>query len=184
MYGFLSQYVRYAIGDHTTPPMIRPAAAPVSGVRAFAGWRRMTERNHENQAVVRVVFEGFNAGDVERVAALCAPDFTLHDIPAGPTLRGPAGMRLWLQTWLEAAPDAHAKLERIFGQGDWVATEHHGTATHTGPLRRPTGEIPATGRALDLWFSENCEVRGGKLRQMRAYYDGAAVMRQLGLLPE
>jgi ketosteroid isomerase-like protein len=141
----------------------------------------MTERNQENQAVVRVVFEGFNAGDVERVAALCAPDFTLHDMPAGPRSVRPAGMRLWLQTWLDAAPDAHAALERIFGQGDWVATEHHGTATHTGPLRTPTGEIPATGRALDLWFSENFEVRGGKLRQMRAY-DDAAVMRQLGLL--
>ena len=54
----------------------------------------MSESSNANLDVVRVVFEGFNAGDVERVAALCAPDFALHDIPAGLTLRGPAGMRL------------------------------------------------------------------------------------------
>jgi steroid delta-isomerase-like uncharacterized protein len=134
--------------------------------------------------LVGIVFEGFNARDVDRVAAICAEDFTLEDIPAGLTLHGPAGMRLWLQTWIDAAPDAWATVERIFGEGSWVATEHHGTATHTGPLRTPTGEIPPTGRRLDLWFSENFEVRDGKLRRMRAYYDGAAVMRQLGLLPE
>ena len=132
--------------------------------------------------LVRTVFEGFNRRDVERVARICADDFTLEDIPAGLTLRGPDGMRLWLQTWIDAAPDADAALERIFGEGEWVATEHHGTATHTGPLRTPTGEIPPTGRTLDLWFSENFEVRDGKLRRMRVYYDGAAVMRQLGVI--
>ena len=135
------------------------------------------------QDLVRVVFEGFNSRDVDRIARICADDFLLEDIPAGMTLRGPDGMRLWLQTWLDASADAHAALERIFGEGDWVATEHHGTATHTGPLRTPTGEIPPTGRQLDLWFSENFEVRDGKLRRMRIYYDGAAVMRQLGLMP-
>lgn len=144
----------------------------------------MSEQNRHNQELVRVVFAGFNDRDVERAAALCGDDFVLEDIPAGMTLRGPDGMRLWLQTWLDAAPDAHAALERIFGDGDWVTTEHHGTATHTGPLRTPTGEIPPTGRPLDLWFSENFEVRSGKLRRMRVYYDGAAVMRQLGLWPE
>jgi hypothetical protein len=37
MYGFLSQYVRNAIDACKSPPMIRAAAAPVSGVRAFGG---------------------------------------------------------------------------------------------------------------------------------------------------
>jgi steroid delta-isomerase-like uncharacterized protein len=134
--------------------------------------------------LVRTVFDGFNDRDVERAATVCAEDFILEDIPAGLTLRGPDGMRLWLRTWVDAAPDARAVVERIFGEGDWVATEHHGIATHTGPLRTPTGEIPPTGRSLDLWFSENFEVRDGALRRMRVFYDGATVMRQLGLLPE
>ena len=137
----------------------------------------------ENKAVVRAVFDGFNARDLDRVAAVCAEDFVLEDLPAGLTLRGPEGMRQWLRTWIDAASDAHAKLERVVGEGEWVATEHHGTATHTGPLRTPGGEVPPTGRRLDLWFSENFQLRDGKLVRMRVYYDGATVLRQLGLMP-
>lgn len=136
-----------------------------------------------NKALVRVVFDGFNARDLDRVAAICADDFILEDLAAGLTLHGPDGMRQWLQTWLDAAPDAHATLERIFGEAEWVATEHHGTATHTGPLLTPGGTIPPTGRRIDLWVSENYQVRDGTLTRLRIYYDGAAVLRQLGPIP-
>ncbi len=44
--------------------------------------------------LVRTVFDGFNAGDVGRVAAICADDVVLEGIPAGLTLRGPEGMRI------------------------------------------------------------------------------------------
>lgn len=137
----------------------------------------------EHKALVRVIFDGFNRRALDRVAAICADDFVLEDLPAGHALRGPEGLRQWLQTWVDAAPDAHTRLERIFGEDDWVATEHHGTATHTGPLRTPLGEIPPTGRTIDLWFSENFQVRDGKLVRMRVYYDGATLLRQLGLMP-
>jgi steroid delta-isomerase-like uncharacterized protein len=136
-----------------------------------------------NKDVVRVIFDGFNSGDIDRVAAICADDFVLEDVPAGLTLKGPEGMRAWLGNWLTAAPDAHADLQVIYGEGDLVATEHHGTATHTGPLGLPDGgTLPPTGRRLDLWFGEFYKLRDGKLVSMRAYYDLATVLRQLGLM--
>jgi steroid delta-isomerase-like uncharacterized protein len=135
------------------------------------------------KSVVRTIFTGFNARDVESVAAVTADDFELEDIPAGLTLRGPDGMRSWLTNWITAAPDAYADLRWIISEGDWVATEHFGTATHTGPLQTPNGELPATQRKLEIWFAENYEVRDGKLRKMRVFYDGAGVLRQLGLIP-
>lgn len=136
-----------------------------------------------NKNVVRVIFDGFNSGDVERVASICADDFVLEDIPAGLVLHGPDGMRAWLGNWLTAAPDAHADLQVIYGEGERIATEHHGTATHTGPMMLPDGStLPATGRKIDLWFGEFYTLRDGKLTSMRAYYDLATVMRQLGLM--
>jgi steroid delta-isomerase-like uncharacterized protein len=135
-----------------------------------------------NQALIRTIFDGFNARDLDRVAAICAEDFTLEDLPAGMTLRGPDGMRGWLQNWITAAPDSHAEVSLIFGEGEHVATEHFGTATHTGPLQTPNGELPPAGARLEIWFSENYVVRDGKLVSMRVFYDGAAVLRQLGLL--
>ena len=38
-------------------------------------------RTSQNADVVRIVFDGFNAGDVERVARICADDFTLRLSP-------------------------------------------------------------------------------------------------------
>jgi predicted ester cyclase len=132
--------------------------------------------------VVRVVFTGFNSRNLDQVASIVTDDFELEDIPAGLVLRGPDGMKAWLGNWVTAAPDAFADLRWIISDGDSVATEHFGTATHTGPLQTPNGELPATGRRIELWFAENYLVRDGKLAKMRVFYDGAAVLRQLGLL--
>ena len=141
-----------------------------------------TTTTQANKDLVRGIFDGFNARQLDRVAALCADDFTLEDLPAGITLRGPAGMRGWLQNWATASSDACADLRLIFGEGEHIATEHFGTATHDGPLQTPNGELPPTGAKLEIWFSENYVVRNGKLVSMRVFYDGAGVLRQLGLL--
>ena len=45
----------------------------------------------DTKAIVRVVFDRFNAREVDRVAAICADEFLLEDLPAGLTLHGPAG---------------------------------------------------------------------------------------------
>jgi hypothetical protein len=59
--------------------------------------------------------------DGDRDAAVCADDFTLEDIPAGLTRRGSDGMRLWLQTWIDAAPDAHAaRVVRAHCKESWL----------------------------------------------------------------
>lgn len=135
------------------------------------------------KSVVRTIFTGFNSRDIDSVVAVTGDDFELEDIPAGMTLKGPEGMRAWLTNWIVAAPDAYADLRWIIADGESVATEHFGTATHTGPLQTPNGELPATNRRLEIWFAENYEVRDGKLRKMRVFYDGAGVLRQLGLIP-
>ena len=48
----------------------------------------------DNKEVVRVIFDGFNSRDLDRVAAICSDDFVLEDLPAGVTLRGPDGMSI------------------------------------------------------------------------------------------
>jgi predicted ester cyclase len=66
--------------------------------------------------------------------------------------------------------------------GDRAASEHTGRGTHTGPLAGPTGELPPTGRRFELRSAELYELRGGKVARVRAYYDVATLLRQLGLL--
>lgn len=137
-----------------------------------------------NAAVVRELFDAFNEGDLDRAAALAGDDFELVDVAQGLSFHGPEGLRRWLDTFKVALPDGRAELVELVAEGDRVATEHVGRGTHAGPLRTPAGEIPATGRAVELRFAENFVVRDGKLARLVAFYDSATMMRQLGLLPE
>ena len=101
----------------------------------------------------------------------------------GINFHGPEGIKQWLTTWLTAAPNARTELSTVLADGDWVATEHVGRGTHSGPLLTPGGEVPATGRAIELRFCELFEVREGKVVRLRAYWDQMTFLRQLGLLP-
>ena len=134
-------------------------------------------------SVVRELFEAFNAGDLDRCASLASDDFELFDATAGQTLRGPAGLREWLATFRTALPDAATEVVTAFAEGDRVATEHVGRGTHDGPLATPSGDIPPTGRRIELRIAELYEVRDGRLTSMRAFYDSTTLLRQLGLLP-
>ena len=135
-----------------------------------------------NRAVVQVIYDAFNQGDVDAAAAVVTDDFELVDLAAGQTMRGPAGFRQWLLGFRTFAPDARVEVTAWAVDGDRVATEHVGRGTHTGPMTGPSGEIPPTGRSFVLPVAEFMELRGGKLSRLRAYYDGASLMRQLGLL--
>lgn len=67
---------------------------------------------------------------------------------------------------------------------DWAALEAIGRRTHTGPMSGPGGEIPPTGKSLALPFCSTLEIKDGKIVAGRDYYNLAAIMEQLGLMPE
>ncbi len=139
----------------------------------------------DNAAIVRDLYDAFNDHDLDRGVALVSEDFELVDFAAeGQAFRGPEGLRQWLQIFLTAAPDAKVEVTNVVGAGEgWVFTEHTGRGTHTGPLVGPAGTIPPTGRRIELPIGELVRVENGKITLIRAYYDGATMMRQLGVLP-
>ncbi len=138
----------------------------------------------DNAAIVRDLYDAFNNHDLDRVAAMVTQNFELVDFAADDqTFRGPEGLRQWLQIFLTAAPDAKVEVTNVVAAGDWVFTEHTGRGTHKGPLVGPSGTIPPTGRKIELPIGELVRVENGKIALIHAYYDGATLMRQLGVLP-
>ena len=77
--------------------------------------------------------------------------------------RGPAGAIEFSQMWAEAFPDGRVKVERTVASDDYVSVEYTGRGTHTGTLRGPGGDIPATGRSLTLHLCDFYEIRNGKI---------------------
>ena len=138
----------------------------------------------DNAAIVRDLYDAFNDHDLDRVAAMVTQDFELVDFAAdGQSFRGPEGFRQWLQIFLTAAPDAKVEVTNVVAAGDWVFSEHIGRGTHTGPLVGPAGTIPPTGRRIELPIGELFRIEDNKIALIHAYYDGATMMRQLGVFP-
>ena len=133
--------------------------------------------------LVRQVFDAFNDGDLQRAVSSVSPTCEITDVAAGQSYRGPEGFRQWLGMFATAFSDGRAELTEVISDGSRVAVEYVGRGTNDGPFTTPGGTIPATGRSVELRFAEVVEVNGAAITAVRVYYDGASLLRQLGLLP-
>ena len=61
--------------------------------------------------------------------------------------------------------------------------EFVGRGTHTGPLVGPAGTIPPTGRSIEFPVGEPMRLEEGRFTLVHVYYDGATLLRQLGVFP-
>ncbi len=114
--------------------------------------------------------------------ALLTPDCDVLT-PAGP-LRGRAATTAYSKPLVSAFGDARHRVDVLVACEDIVAVEGAWIATHTGPLQTPDGEVPATGRSLNLPFAAILRVAGDQVRSMHVYFDQLAFLAQLGLVPQ
>ncbi|HEX9375952.1 MAG TPA: nuclear transport factor 2 family protein [Actinomycetota bacterium] len=126
-------------------------------------------------------FETVRGGDVDAIAALLTDDVDFTT-PVEP-ISGPREAAAFVTGYSTAFPDSAFVIERWIEEGDMVVAEGRYTGTNTGPMVGPMGEMPATGKSVDLPFTTVMQVRDGKLAAQRAYWDNTTFMMQLGLMP-
>jgi steroid delta-isomerase-like uncharacterized protein len=132
----------------------------------------------------RTFYEDWNDRDFDRAAKHISGDAALTIVGTRERFEGPDGFRRFNTMWADAFPDGRVDVETVIDGGDRVVVEFVGRGTHTGPLVSPMGEIPATGRSLELKLCDVYEFRNGKVQAQRTYFDTASLMQQLGLMPE
>lgn len=130
--------------------------------------------------VVRRAYEIFNARDFAAIPTVYADDAEITVVPTGQTLRGAAGVESFMRGWLAAFGDARAEIDLLAQAGDVAVCEFHGVGTHTGPFATPMGELPATGRRVNVPFCDVIRVRDGRVAAIRTYFDAATFVGQLG----
>lgn len=131
---------------------------------------------------VQRFYDAFGRGDLDAAQDAFTPD-SVHNEPLG----GKMDLAAWRQygeAFKAGLPDAHMEIQSVIEDGDRVAVEARFVGTHTQPLMTPQGEVPPSGRSIDLPFCEFIETRDGKIAEHRVYYDQVAFMTQLGLMPE
>lgn len=138
----------------------------------------------DNTSIVRKFFDAINANDPDAAAELVTGDSEFTELPTGRTYRGPDGVRENFQFWLGAFPDGKVEIRNLIGAGDTVVVEYIGRGTNTGPMQTEQGQMPPTGKSVQLEFCDVVEIKGGKMAGGRSYFDSGSMMRQLGLIPE
>ena len=127
-------------------------------------------------------YSAVNKGDVDAATAEMADDID-NMFPGAGKVPGKDGFKMFTAPFFKAFPDAKIRIVNQAESGDTVITEGVYTGTHTGPLASPQGEVPPTGRKIDLHFCDIFEVNGGKAVAHRLYFDNGEFMSQLGLMP-
>jgi steroid delta-isomerase-like uncharacterized protein len=131
----------------------------------------------------RGVVDAFNASDWERCKAALAPDSLYDEVGTSRRVEGGDIIPCW-QAWKGAMPDVKGSVTNALATGHTVVLEVTWQGTHTGPLVGPKGSIPATGKQQTTRASWVCNFDGGKIKEIRHYFDMLSFMQQLGILPQ
>jgi steroid delta-isomerase-like uncharacterized protein len=140
----------------------------------------MADDLEANKALVRRLFdEGFNAGRLDVVDELVAPDVVTHNplILDAPT--GPDSIRGGIEMIRNAFDDLHVDVQQLVAEGDRVASMVVMSGTNTGDYRRGgasgrKGEI----RAFFVW-----RIADGRIAENWGVADRFAFLQDLGVVP-
>lgn len=131
---------------------------------------------------IRRSYEAMSRGDATGYAAAFAEDATLVDPLFPDGLRGREAIQAATEAMVKTFPDLSATLRSIVESGNRAAVEATYRGTNDGPLAMPGGELPPTGRGVNIELCEVLEVGDdGLILHDRAYMDVAGFMQQLGL---
>lgn len=136
----------------------------------------------EARHVAEEFVDAFNAHDEARIRGITS-DTASFEAPGDVTLTGGDAMTDYAMGWIHAFPDARIDVRNTIVGDGWAVEEFTFEGTHEDTLRGPGGEIPATHRHLSGRGVQIMKVEGGKIADVRLYYDQVDVLTQLGVMP-
>jgi len=135
--------------------------------------------SEQNKAVVRrLIEEHYNGKNAALVSELFAS--TVRQQTPDGVLVGLDGASFLLQTYATAFPDFHLAIDDLVAEADRVVLRWTFTGTHRGPL----GDIPATGKRVNVPNGIAIyRIAAGKVSEGNLSWDKYSLLQQLGVLP-
>ncbi len=121
--------------------------------------------------------------DGEGFLALFAEGGTFNDVPNSLTFSGEQIPQA-LAGLAGAFPDIHREVLQMHVAGDVVAVELRIQGTHLGGFPTPVGEIPPTGRRIDVPAADLWYLREGRIETFNCYNAANVWLAQLGAEPD
>jgi ketosteroid isomerase-like protein len=124
----------------------------------------------------------FNAHDLDGFKEVLADD-VVFKAPGGMHGEGKAACAAFFGSWFAAFPNARVEVEAVHIVDDIAVEEGTFTGTQNGVLHGPTGDIPPTGRSVEVNYVQVLRFRGGKHVSFNLMFDRLTMLEQLGLVP-
>ena len=137
------------------------------------------------ETVAKTFVDAINRKDLDAIARHYAENCTVED-PMNPApLKGRNAVREDAAAFIRAFPDVRLEIGELLERGDVGMAEYRITGTNTGPMATPMGEVPPTGKRVDVHGSVYVRLHDQNLTvEEHRHYDVAGLMRALGLMPE
>ena len=124
----------------------------------------------------------FNAHDLGGFAEVLADD-VVFNAPGGAHGEGKAACAAFFGSWFAAFPDARVEVHAVHVVDDVAVEEGTFTGTQSGVLHGPMGDIPPTGRSVEVDYIQVLRFRDSKHVSFNLMFDRLRMLEQLGLAP-
>jgi steroid delta-isomerase-like uncharacterized protein len=129
----------------------------------------------KGNSLTEQAFAAWNAHDPDKVVVFYADSALYEDVTYGMVAHGRAELRKLAADFFAAVPDLKLEATSVTGENGPGAVEWVFSGTDVGLYK--------TGKKFSVRGASVFEIRGGKVYGNRDYYDSAAIMRQVGVLP-
>lgn len=144
-----------------------------------------TSRATHLLALMKEGDDAFNSRDFAAMDAVHHPDMIAHVTGSPEPIHGRSAHAAVMAEMFRIFPDIHVYNDPYpiqFGSGDWITVITRATATFTGEMILPDGNVIApTGRAFDVDFGTTAKWDGDLLTEEFVFWDSALQARQIGL---
>jgi steroid delta-isomerase-like uncharacterized protein len=136
----------------------------------------------KNSDVVRRAWEGaFNSRNGAAFVKMHSDEITYYDPTLPKPIRGKVELENWFDSLFMMFPDCKMEISKEYTLGDWVCAECVESGTMKGPIKHQAGEVAATGKSYKIGNVLVCRLEGGRIAEVRSFYNALDLMSQLGL---
>ena len=134
----------------------------------------------QNKEICKKIFEAFDQNNTAVMDELVAENVVEHTPdPSMGDVQGLEGLKKVMNTYHNAFPDMKSTILNIVADGDMVVIHYTMEGTNTGSM----GDMPATGKAIDVNGVDVIKITDGKATDHWGYVQEAKMMQQLGMMP-
>lgn len=123
----------------------------------------------------------FSIQDWVKYREMMLPTVVYEEPATNRKVRGVDEMLKAIQLWTLAFPDLKGTVKNAIVQDDMVMVEILWEGTHLGLLKGSFGEIPPTGKKGVVNAVELFQFKGGKIVELRHYFDLMTILNQIGV---